>query len=142
MRILQTLFLVLTFTLSPAFGRQADPPWEYEWNADEPPRHAPDFTFRGVLIARREADPIISAPTDGIAYHDGDLIGDAQVVYLGRGNPIYTSSGWCDSGLIDEHSYYFKLFSYDEGWNYSTGVGVDAVIVGASPTPVSYSSAL
>jgi len=138
------VMLGVAITLLTGFDyAQAQSAWVYEYTADDIPCPAPDFTFRGILLCRKQAAPISSRPVDGVRYQVGDSIGDAMAIYQGIGQPWFFGSYlwgtcWNDTGLITDETYYYTLFSYDDFPLYSPGVVTSGIICRATPTPMAY----
>lgn len=81
----------------------------------------------GTLILRNTV-PVADAPRSPFGYSPGDTIGTSKVVSRLISAPsssqVFTDS---NSGLVNGTAYYYKLFSYDQGTNYSTGLSVGPV---------------
>ena len=74
--------------------------------------------FSGLLVLRKNSafNSDTDSPVSGTAYNAGDTIGSAAVVYKLTNETTKT-----DTGLINGSTYYYKIFSFDEVPNYSTG---------------------
>lgn len=131
------LSLLCFFVVGTAFA-QSQPDWIYEWNADQKPLPGLDFTFQGVLILKKVGSSLNSHPIDGTVYQVGDIIGDGEAVYRGLGDPNYYGSHWADMELILGETYYYKLFSFDSAYSYSSGVETEGITTQTTPTPWSW----
>jgi len=60
--------------------------------------------------------PISDVPGDGLDYAAGDMIGTAQVAYVGTGVEFSASA------LTNDTEYYFKVFAQNPRKNYAAGI--------------------
>ncbi|XOB40392.1 MAG: IPT/TIG domain-containing protein [Candidatus Nealsonbacteria bacterium] len=75
-----------------------------------------DLDFSEVLILRSTSSPITDAPTDGSTYSAPGTIGSSDIIYVG------SLQTFTDTGLTNDTSYFYKIFSRDTYKNYSGGV--------------------
>ncbi len=81
----------------------------------------PGSDFSGVIILRNTL-PEVGDPMEGRSYVAGNVIGTAQVVYVGNGTTF------TDTGVANGTEYYYMIHSYDTYRNYSVGVTVGPVM--------------
>jgi len=74
--------------------------------------------FSGVMFVKEENGPIGIIPTDGINYQIGELIGPHEVVC------VTSSESFIDNNVQEGNTYYYKGFSYNQNYEYSSGVQV------------------
>jgi hypothetical protein len=84
----------------------------------------------GYLVIRRIGLAPTGTPNVNGIYAVGNTIGDGTVVYQG------TSNNFTDTGLNFVNTYYYKIYTYDKAFNYSSGV----VTSGDSPLPIQLAS--
>lgn len=61
----------------------------------------------GYLVLRRTGTAVTSAPSDGLTYQRGDMIGNAKVVYSGPPNEFSPNN------IIASQDYHFAVFAYN-----------------------------
>jgi hypothetical protein len=95
---------------------------EVQWN------NSTNTESRGVLVLRQRGAVCTGEPQQTRAYHAGDTISGELVVYAGAGSNAVPGevSGFMDTGLANGSTYYYRLFAYDSGPNYSEGVDCSA----------------
>jgi hypothetical protein len=76
---------------------------------------------RGVLMLRHRDSAPTNTPVHTQVYQAGDMIGDDVVAYVGPGaeNVEMMTSSWTNTGLAGSATYYYHVFVYDDGPNYS-----------------------
>ena len=75
----------------------------------------------GYLVVRGVADPTILPNTNGV-YAVGNTVAAGQtVVYIG------TATSFTDGGLTTGTTYYYRVYTFDKAFNYSTAAGGTAV---------------
>jgi len=84
----------------------------------------PDTDFFQVLILKYTSS-IATAPNDAINYVVGDMIGASTVIYAGNGT-THTAQN-----LMNNDTYFFKLFAYDASLNYAAGVERNVTLAAA-----------
>ncbi len=82
----------------------------------------------GYLILRKTGSAITGVPTDGTAYQRGDLIGDAQVAYIGM------STSFVPNNIIANTNYFFQVFAFN-------GAGSNINYLSTSPASGNVTSA-
>jgi hypothetical protein len=78
-----------------------------------------DNDFSGVIILQSESS-INSIPTNGNIYNVNDMIGNAFVIYNHSGTTHTVTN------LLNDTTYYFKIFAYDTSANYAQGIALNA----------------
>lgn len=73
----------------------------------------PLFDFSGILVLYNTA-PVLSSPTDGVDYQGASVIDSDMIGYLGASQQAIIP------GLTNDVIYYFKIFAFDDVFNYST----------------------
>jgi hypothetical protein len=74
----------------------------------------------GYIVVRGVADPTTAPNVNGI-YAVGNEVAAGQVVaYIG------TNTAFTDIGLIPETHYYYRIYTVDKAFNYSSSIGIDA----------------
>ncbi len=91
-----------------------------------------DPTCTGVLILQKENNSIDEIPQDTKVYMQNETIGDALVIYSERGYNCI------NRGLINGQRYWYRVFSYDMGMNYSSGIMKNGVPLPATPNVIVY----
>ncbi len=95
--------------------------------------------FNGIIILRNQNSPVPTGPSTGQEYSvDGsnsplppygprpNSIGTSSVVYIGNGTQ-YADGDPCGVPLTnDTITYYYKAYSFDQYYNYSTGIEVSS----------------
>lgn len=76
-----------------------------------------NLDFAGVLILKSE-NPVSATLTNGIFYLMGENIGNAEVLYAAEVTSIV------DAGLNPFEKYYYKIYAYDDFYNYASGVAL------------------
>ncbi len=79
----------------------------------------PDDRVAGVLLLRDTA-PVATRPMDGAVYTEGGYIDDAKVLYVGD------SSTYRDEDIVEDTTYFYRLYCFDEAYGYSSGVPTSA----------------
>jgi hypothetical protein len=74
----------------------------------------------GYLVVRRTGVATCDPPVNGVDYTVNDTIGSSTVVYKGA------LEAFTDSGLTTNTNYYYQIFAYDNVYDYSVGVTVNA----------------
>jgi hypothetical protein len=75
----------------------------------------------GYLVVRAAADPTAPLNTNGV-YAVGNTVAAGQtVVYIG------TPTSFTDSGLTTGGTYYYRVYTFDKAFNYSSAAGGTAV---------------
>jgi hypothetical protein len=82
-----------------------------------------DSDTYGTLILRNTV-PVTDAPRSGFGYSPGYTIGTSTVAYRSAGYAPLSSEVFTDSGLVNGTSYYYKIFTLDQSYNYSSGLPV------------------
>ena len=82
----------------------------------------------GYMVVRHTSDPTTAPNTNGI-YGVGNTIGSGTVVYIGTG------TSFTDIGLENSTHYYYRIYTVDKAFNYST-----ALIADASTTAAGYAT--
>ena len=88
----------------------------------------------GYLVVRGTSDPTTAPNTNGV-YAVGNTVATGQtVVYIGTG------TSFTNSGLSTGTTYYFRVYTFDKAFNYSTAAG-GAAVSGrpCAPTPTATS---
>lgn len=100
--------------------------------------------FSGLLVLRKNSafNSDTDSPVSGTSYNAGDTIGNASVVYK-----LTTEITKTDTGLTNGSTYYYKIFSFDEVPNYSSGAEKSVTLsetlsMSASATPTSGDASL
>ncbi|KPA15696.1 secreted protein containing Peptidase S9, prolyl oligopeptidase active site region domain protein [Candidatus Magnetomorum sp. HK-1] len=78
-----------------------------------------DNDFSGVIILQSESS-INSIPTNGNIYNVNEMIGNAFVIYNHSGTTHTVTN------LLNDNTYYFKIFAYDTSANYAQGIALNA----------------
>jgi len=78
-----------------------------------------DNDFSGLIILQSESS-IDSIPTNGNIYNVNEMIGNAFVIYNHSGTTHTVRN------LLNDITYYFKIFAYDTSANYSQGIALSA----------------
>ncbi len=78
-----------------------------------------DADFDNVLILKKTSS-ISDAPSENTIYSVSDTIGTSTVLYVGTGTSL------TDSGLVNDTTYFYKIFTKDDDGNYSIGTQVSA----------------
>ena len=75
----------------------------------------------GVLVLRHRDSAPTSIPVNTQVYQAGDMIGDDVVAYVGPGsqNGETEMTSWTNTGLAGGTLYYYHVYGYDAGPNYS-----------------------
>jgi len=79
------------------------------------------FDVKGVLVVMSQGTEDIF-PISGINYSTEDIIGNSQVIYNGRDRQFFVNN------LQKGSRYLFKLFAYDENYNYSPGISINMLL--------------
>ena len=74
----------------------------------------------GYLVVRGTSDPVTPPNLNGIYATSNEIAPGATVVYQG----IDTS--FADEGLAPGTTYYYRIYTYDKAYNYSTAVNINA----------------
>lgn len=88
----------------------------------------------GYLVLRGTVDPTSALNENGI-YAVGNTIGTGTVVYQGTG------TSFTDAGLTAGTNYYYRIYTYDKAYNYSTALAANGTPV-ASLYPTTQASAI
>jgi hypothetical protein len=93
-------------------------------------------TYDGVLVLARAGASVTDQPVDGVAYLEGDSIGDSTVACV-----VTSTAHDCSYvGLTNGTRYHFKVFAYDSALQYSAGERTKARPHAASDLKWSFSS--
>jgi len=84
----------------------------------------PVTDFFQVLILKYTSSNV-TAPTDAINYVVNDVIGASTVIYAGSGTTNIAQS------LMNNDTYFFKVFAYDTSLNYAAGVESNVTLAAA-----------
>jgi hypothetical protein len=79
----------------------------------------------GYLVVRGTTDPTTTPNINGI-YAVGNPIGGGTVVYQGN------LTNFTDNGLSSSSSYYYRIYTYDKAYNYSTALTAIGTTLSAS----------
>lgn len=74
----------------------------------------PGSDFAGVVVLRNTI-PTADNPIEGRSYAVGNVIGTAQVVYVGTG------TSFTDTGVVNGIGYYYTIYAFDAFNNYAVG---------------------
>lgn len=74
--------------------------------------YAPSADAENYLVVWKEGSAPSSAPTDGVEYLRGDLVGDGQVAYVGPG------TSFTPRGIRADKNYHFAVYAYNGFGNY------------------------
>jgi len=80
----------------------------------------------GYLVVRGTSDPSTAPNVNGI-YATGNSIGSGVVVYQG------TNTSFTDNSLTPGTTYYYRIYTYDKAYNYSTAITVNGTTVMPAP---------
>jgi|GEM_PF-3490411 len=97
-----------------------------------------DPDYEGVLIGRKRGSPVMTNPVPRVDYNVGDFLPDGQsiVVYIDDG------IAWDDTDVINDSTYHYRAYSYDQYWNYAEGVNASGTPADTTaPDPVTQFSA-
>ena len=86
----------------------------------------------GVLVVRSEST-ITWNPDDGITYIQECTYGEVIVVYKGD------AETYIDTDIVEEHTYYYKIFTYNDNDLFADGLGDNVVIPSSAKEITSYS---
>ncbi len=78
-----------------------------------------DSDFSNIIILKHTSS-ISDAPVEGATYSVNDVIGSSTVIYVGSGTSLN------DTGLVNDITLFYKIFSLDSNGNYSTGTQLSA----------------
>lgn len=96
----------------------------------------PAANVGGYIVLRKNGSAITGAPTNGMTYQRGDIVGDAQVIYSGTQTSFYPSS------IVAGTNFHFAVFTYNgtgTGTAYNTTTPLTAVATTpATMMPVGY----
>lgn len=73
---------------------------------------APDI-LGGYLVLRKVGAPVTETPADGVEYQRGQSIGQAKVVYKGKG------TGFVPLDIVAGTTYHFAVFTYNGNGNFT-----------------------
>jgi hypothetical protein len=76
----------------------------------------------GYMVIRGTSDLSSTDPNVNGIYAVGNSVGSASVVYCG------TSTSFTDAGLTEGTTYYYKIYTVDKAYNYSTGLASDPAV--------------
>ncbi|MDD2983003.1 MAG: endonuclease [Crocinitomicaceae bacterium] len=100
----------------------------------------PAANVAGYIVLRKNGAPITGAPTNGMTYQRGDIVGDAQVVYSGTQTSFYPSN------ITAGSNFHFAVFTYNgtgSGIAYNTTAPLTAVATTpATMMPAGYYSTI
>lgn len=80
--------------------------------------------FYGTLTLR-STSPISDVPNNSTQYSVGNIIGSSTVVLIGD----YLQNTFSDTGISDNVLYYYKIFTFNNVYSYSTGVQVSGTSI-------------
>jgi hypothetical protein len=105
-----------------AFADRVELAWENPNTKDEDQDAVPDRDrdFDGVLVLRREADRPLDVPVRGVDYVAGALLGDSDVVYVGK------EQAFTDTGVTKGRTFVYAVFANDRVPNYGAPSFVEA----------------
>ena len=81
-----------------------------------------------ILLAFSTTAPLTASPEEGIPYVPGEQLSDGSTILLSGNN-----SSFNHAGLIPNTSYYYKIWSVSDSFEYSTGVTTTAKTQSDSP---------
>lgn len=85
----------------------------FRYNANfSPASPAPDI-LGGYLVLRKVGAPVTEVPADGVEYQRGQSIGQAKVVYKGKG------TGFVPLDIVAGTTYYHAVFTYNGNGNFT-----------------------
>ncbi|MCS6980424.1 MAG: endonuclease [Flavobacteriales bacterium] len=82
----------------------------------------------GYLVLRKTGSPVTETPVDGVEYQRGQSIGQAKVVYKGKG------TGFVPLDIVAGTTYHFSVFTYNGNGNF-TNYKTNAPLTGQVTTP-------
>ncbi len=88
----------------------------------------------GYLVVRGVADPTVAPTANGIYAASNTISPDASVVYQGA------ETNFIDTTLTTGAKYYYRIYTYDKAYNYSTSLPINA-IVGTTPPTIAITEA-
>lgn len=72
----------------------------------------------GYMVVRGTSDPTSAPATNGIYENSNNIVSGQIVVYLG------TSTGFTNTGLSAGTTYYYRVYTIDKAFNYSSSVAI------------------
>lgn len=88
----------------------------------------PAANVEGYIVLRRNGAAITGAPTDGMTYQRGDIVGDAQVVYSGTQTSFYPNN------ITAGSDFHFSVFTFN-GTGAGTAYNTTTPLTGVATTP-------